>query len=160
LKEIRFYAWHGPSLEHNVFLLSKQAYCSGFRATIYSHSHERIKAISNYFWMGQADFFLPHLCEGSVFPAYLAPLWLALECKNKNGASICIVSEDISPANISDYWRIFHFFPRHYLTDDPDFAQSLAQNYQQQETKQCAMSFDLFSQQDSGKWHKMPFLNH
>jgi DNA polymerase-3 subunit chi len=147
MSEIRFYHLQRRSLEDTLPVILERCYGRGDRTLVMTGSPERAEALAAHLWTYRPESFLPHgtAKDGA---AEQQPIFLTAEDGNPNGATVLILCDGASRAEIGEFSMVCEMF------DGNDEAAVAAARERWRAYKETGHKLVYFQQSPAGKWEE------
>jgi DNA polymerase-3 subunit chi len=147
MSEIRFYHLQRRSLEDTLPVILERCYGRGDRTLVMAGSAERVEALAAHLWIYKPESFLPH---GTAKDGAAAeqPIFLTAEDGNPNGATVLILCDGASRAEVGEFSTVCEMF------DGNDEAAVAAARERWNTYKEAGHKLVYFQQSPAGKWEE------
>lgn len=147
MTEIGFYHLTRSPLERALPKLLEKVLDSGARAVVMAGSPERVAALNGLLWTYDSASFLPHggIEEGD---APDQPIWLTTDEENPNGATILVLTDGATSAQVAAFDRCLELF------DGRDDAAVGAARQRWRAYGDAGHTLIYWQQNDRGGWEK------
>jgi DNA polymerase-3 subunit chi len=147
MTEVRFYHMLQKRLEQALPEIVAKALERGHRIVVKTGSRERLEALDSALWTQDPASFLPH---GAVKDGFEAeqPVWLTLEDENPNKATVLILTDGATAAEVGGFALCCEIF------DGNDEAAVKAARERWKFYKEKNYSASYFQQDDAGRWQQ------
>ncbi|HTH16301.1 MAG TPA: DNA polymerase III subunit chi [Magnetospirillum sp.] len=109
MTQIGFYHLTRLPLEQALPRLLEKAQGAGLKVVVMAGSRERVEHLNGLLWTYAEDSWLPHGSSADGEPA-LQPIWLTDQEENPNGATVLVLCDGVTPADVGTYARCLDLF--------------------------------------------------
>lgn len=109
MSQIGFYHLTRLALDQALPRLLEKAAAAGLKVVVMAGSRERVEHLNGLLWTYNEESWLPH-GAASDGEAALQPIWLTDADENPNGATVLVLCDGVTPADISAYTRCLDLF--------------------------------------------------
>jgi DNA polymerase-3 subunit chi len=109
MTEVSLYHLTISSVEKALPKVLEKVYGAGKRATVLASSEERVESLANALWTYTPASFLPHGTKKDGF-AERQPIWLTTELERPNGATVLVLSDNVTIPPLQDFERCIDIF--------------------------------------------------
>ncbi|MCR6632909.1 MAG: DNA polymerase III subunit chi [Magnetospirillum sp.] len=109
MTQIGFYHLTRLALDQALPRLLEKAAAAGLKVVVMAGSQERVEHLNGLLWTYSEDSWLPHGARADG-EAALQPIWLTEADENPNGASVLVLCDGVTPADMSAWSRCLDLF--------------------------------------------------
>lgn len=109
MSQIGFYHLTRLALDQALPRLLEKAAAAGLKVVVMAGSRERVEHLNGLLWTYNEESWLPH-GAASDGEAALQPIWLTDADENPNGATVLVLCDGVTPADVSAYARCLDLF--------------------------------------------------
>lgn len=147
MTEIRFYHLRTMTLERALPQILEKMLARGDRVVVMAGSTERVEALNAALWTYNDRAFLPHGSSRDGF-AEDQPIWLTTAEENPNGASMLVLADGTTTADIAAWPAAVEIF------DGGDESAVAAARERWKAYKAAGHALTYWKQGDDGRWEK------
>ncbi len=109
MTQIGFYHLTRLALDQALPRLLEKAVAAGLKVVVMAGSSERVEHLNGLLWTYNEESWLPH-GAASDGEAALQPVWLTDADENPNGATVLVLCDGVTPADVGAYARCLDLF--------------------------------------------------
>ena len=109
MTQIGFYHLTRLALDQALPRLLEKAVAAGLKVVVMAGSSERVEHLNGVLWTYNEESWLPH-GAASDGEAALQPVWLTDADENPNGATVLVLCDGVTPADVGAYARCLDLF--------------------------------------------------
>ena len=109
MPQIGFYHLTRLALDQALPRLLEKAVAAGLKVVVMAGSSERVEHLNGLLWTYNEESWLPH-GAASDGEAALQPVWLTDADENPNGATVLVLCDGVTPADVGAYARCLDLF--------------------------------------------------
>jgi DNA polymerase-3 subunit chi len=147
MSDIGFYHLVRSPLEKALPKLLEKVLESGAHAVVMAGSEERVESLAALLWTYHPNSFLPHGTARDGKPDR-QPIWLTERDENLNGATILVLTDGASSAQVDRYARCLEVFDG----GDPEAVTRARERWRVY--KDAGHNLTYWQQTESGGWEK------
>lgn len=109
MTQIGFYHLTRLPLDQALPRLLEKASAAGLKVVVMAGSPERVEHLNGILWTYGEESWLPHGCHADGEAAH-QPIWLTERDENPNGATVLVLCDGVTPADMGAYDRCLDLF--------------------------------------------------
>ena len=146
MTEIGFYHLQSTPLERALPKLLERSLAAGYRIVVMAGSRERVEHLDALLWTYDDASFLPHGSRRDGQPER-QPVWLTEADENPNGATMLVLTDGTSSAQLGTYQRCLDLFDG----NDADAVAAARERWREAKAEGHTLTY---WQQTQGGWTK------